>query len=99
MPESQPNAGHPSPTAALNELRMVVLVALLLLVVFVLRQSWLQHQAVANSRPNVERLKGELVRLEQIKDEFARFGSSHSDFLPVLAKYGIHPGPTGIPKP
>lgn len=93
------NAGQPAPAPALDELRLVVLVALLLVLVFVLRQAWLQHAAVANSRPNVERLKEQVLRFEQIKEEFARFGSSHPDFLPILAKYGVHPGPASVPKP
>ncbi len=67
----------------------LVFVALALFVVFVARQAWLQHSAVVASRPNVARLKVELARMEQISKEFARFGSSHPDFVPILHKYGI----------
>lgn len=86
---SSESQGTPGPSATLRELRVMVLIGLTLVTVFALRQAWLQQRAVTSSRPNIERLQIELARMEAIKNEFARFGSTHPDFMPILIKYGI----------
>ena len=95
-----PESSHVRSSASdlmLNELRYVVLVAITLVALFIGRQAWLQHQAVVASRPNVERLRAELGKMAAIRDSFARFGTDHKAFLPILNKYGIQPPGAAAP--
>lgn len=103
---SNASSSHSSPMqagATLHELRLIVLVFMALVAAFVLRQAWLQHQAVVASRTNVERLRAELAKMNSIRESFARYGGDHPGFVPILNKYGIsapgRPAPTvpGVP--
>ncbi|MFM8419105.1 MAG: hypothetical protein ACKOEQ_03145 [Verrucomicrobiota bacterium] len=83
----------PDPTPVSNpllrEVRLQLLLAAGLVTLFIARQAWIQHQAVAVSRPNVERLRAELAKMNAIRESFARYGSDHHRFVPILNKYGI----------
>lgn len=75
--------------ALVREMRLHLLIATSLVTLFVARQAWIQHAAVVASRPNVERLRAELEKMNAIRESFARYGSDHRGFVPILNKYGI----------
>lgn len=85
------------PPVGVREIRLILLVTQAVLIAFMSRQAWLQHQAVIASRPNVARLSAELGRMDQIRKEFARYGESHPAFVPILNKYGIQSSGQAVP--
>jgi len=89
----------PAQTGAMvRELRLHLLLAISLVTLFIARQAWIQHGSVVASRPNVERLRAELAKMNSIRESFARYGSDHRGFVPILNKYGIPvPGATTPP--
>lgn len=78
-----------APAALLSEVRLHLLAAIALVTLFIARQAWIQQAAVVSSRPNVERLRLELAKMNAIRESFARYGSDHRGFVPILNKYGI----------
>ncbi len=93
-------SGSPSPrvsSALVREMRLQLLLAASLVTLFIARQAWMQHGAVVASRPNVEKLRAELAKMNGIRDAFARFGGDHKGFVPILNKYGIQPPGASTP--
>jgi len=87
----------PVSNPVLREVRLQLLLAAGLVTLFIARQAWIQHQAVAASRAQVEKLQSELSKMSGIRDAFARFGADHRGFVPILNKYGIQPPGASAP--
>lgn len=97
MSDLSPSASSAQAGTVVRELRLQLLLATSLVALFVARQAWIQHEAVVASRPNVERLRAELARMNSIRESFARYGSDHRGFVPILNKYGIQVPGAGAP--
>jgi hypothetical protein len=84
---------------ALRHVVVSILIILLVIsgtfTIFLLRQYRSTKADIANAEPQVRQMWVEYSREKQVMDQFVsqivEYSRTHSDFMPVLTKYGIKP--------